>query len=81
MRSDSMGVLFQRRRLQGKQVKVFCNDGDVLEGRWLDWWEADESDWEDDETPCDSMGLANVKNFEFPSVEILETEIKDIKEV
>nr|DAQ78392.1 MAG TPA: hypothetical protein [Caudoviricetes sp.] len=76
-----MGVLFQRRRLQGKQVKVFCNDGDVLEGRWLDWWEADESDWEDDETPCDSMGLFNVKDYWTPSVEILETEIKDIKEV
>ena len=76
-----MGIMNERKHLQGKQVKVFCDDGECLEGFWSEWWEADEIDWEEDETPCDSILLEEIKDYWAPSVEILETEIKDIKEV
>lgn len=79
-RGKNMGILNDRKHLQGKQVKVFCDDGECLEGFWSEWWEADEIDWEDGETPCDSIGLFNIKDYWAPSVEILETEIKDIQE-
>lgn len=75
-----MGIMNERKHLQGKQVKVFCDDGECLEGFWSEWYDADEIDWEDGKVPCDSILLEDIKDYWAPSVEILETEIKDIKE-
>ena len=42
-----MGIMNERKHLQGKQVKVFCDDGECLEGFWSEWFDADEIDWDE----------------------------------
>ena len=42
-----MGIMNERKHLQGKRVKVFFDDGECLEGFWSEWFDADEIDWDE----------------------------------
>ncbi|MDO4281753.1 MAG: hypothetical protein Q4C56_08995 [Peptococcaceae bacterium] len=75
-----MGILVERKYLQGKNVTVIYRNGTVISGFWSEWWDADESDWEEGEVPCDTILIEGVKNHWSPSVAIDEIEIQDIQE-
>ena len=42
-----MGIMNERKHLQGKRVKVFCDDGECLVGFWSEWFDADKIDWDE----------------------------------
>ena len=76
-----MSIFEKNKSLLGSYVKVYYKDGDTLSGFWSEWWnEEDNITMEEEEkTACESILLENVKDHWVDSVEVLETEIKDIQ--
>lgn len=76
-----MSIFEKNKNLLGLYVNAYYKNGDVLSGIWSEWWSKEDNISMEDEgkTACESILLEEVKNHWADSVEILETEIKDIR--